>query len=169
VEQASVAALNKRSFLKLALLGAGIAFVYSSSWSKANVDTLALLQEDLFPDIDDKLNTKTINARAYLTYILHHPRVSEDDKRFIKKGVLWLDEEANDLFEADYTDLPEPKRQKVLESIARTEWGESFIETILTYLFEALLGDPIYGINKNEVGWKWVHHTPGLPRPTTPV
>ncbi len=160
---------DKRSFLKLALLGAGVASLYSFSWSKAQTDTLALLQEDLFPDIDEKLNTKTINARAYLSYILHHPRISEDDKHFIKKGVLWLDEEASDLFGADYRELSEQKRQKVLASIAKTKWGESFIETILTYLFESLLGDPIYGINKDEVGWKWVHHTPGLPRPTTPV
>ena len=163
-----MAALNKRSFLKLALLGAGIASIYSFSWSKAKTDTFALLQEDLFPDIDERLNTRTINARAYLSYILHHPRVSADDKRFIKKGVLWLDEEANDLFRANYRELSVHKRQKVLKSIAKTEWGESFIETVLTYLFEALLGDPIYGINKDEVGWKWVHHTPGLPRPTVP-
>ena len=160
---------NKRSFLKLALLGAGIASIYSFSWSKEKVDTLALLQEDLFPDIDARLNTRTINARAYLTYILHHPRVSDDDKRFIKKGVLWLDEEASDLFGADYRELQEQNRQKVLTSIAKTEWGESFIETILTYLFESLLGDPVYGINKDEVGWKWVHHTPGLPKPLSPL
>ena len=160
---------SKRSFLKLALLGAGAAFVYSSSWSKEKADTLALLQEDLFPDMDTRLNTHNINARAYLTYILHHPRVSDDDKRFIKKGVIWLDEEADGLFGKNYTELPAKKRQKVLTSIAKAEWGESFIEAILTYLFEALLGDPVYGINKDEVGWKWVHHTPGLPRPTVPA
>ena len=160
---------NKRSFLKLALLGVSIASLYSFSWNKAQADTLALLQEDLFPDIDAKLNTRTINARSYLAYILHHPRVSKDDKRFIKKGVVWLDEEASDLFGAEYRKLPEQKRQKVLANIAKTEWGESYIETILTYLFESLFGDPIYGINKDEVGWKWVHHTPGLPRPTIPL
>ncbi len=164
-----MAALNKRSFLKLALLGAGIASIYSFSWSKVKTDTLALLQEDLFPSLNEKLNIHTINARAYLSYILNHPRVSDDDKRFLKKGVLWLDEEADDLFGAQYAKLPAKKRQKVLKSITKTEWGESFIEMILTYLFEALLGDPIYGINKDEVGWQWVHHTPGLPRPTVPV
>ena len=160
---------SKRSFLKLALLGAGIAFVYSSSWSKEKADTFALLQEDLFPDIDAQLNTRNINARAYLTYILHHPRVLDEEKHFIKKGVVWLDEESRDLFGKEYVELSILKRQKVLASIAKTQWGESFIETILTYLFEALLGDPVYGINKDEVGWKWVHHTPGLPRPSSPV
>ena len=166
--QASVEA-SKRSFLKLALLGAGVASAYSFSWSKAKADTFALLQEDLFPDIDEKLNIRTINARSYLSYILHHPRVSDDDKEFMRNGVGWLDEEAQELFQANYSELSDKKRQKVLESIAKTDWGESFIETILTYIFESLLGDPVYGINKEEVGWKWVHHTPGLPRPAAPV
>ena len=160
---------NKRSFLKLALLGAGIASLYSFSWSKVHTDTLALLQEDLFPDINEKLNTRTINARAYLSYILHHPRVSDDDKRFVKRGVVWMDEEAKRLFGASYMQLSSKRRQEVLAFVAKTQWGESFIEMILTYLFEALLGDPVYGINKDEVGWKWLHHTPGLPRPTAPA
>ena len=160
---------NKRSFLKLALLGVGIASLYSFSWSKVHTDTLALLQEDLFPDISQKLNTRTINARAYLSYILHHPRVSDDDKRFVKRGVVWMDEEAKRLFGDSYMQLSSKRRQEVLASVAKTQWGESFIETILTYLFEALLGDPVYGINKDEVGWKWLHHTPGLPRPTAPA
>ena len=160
---------NKRSFLKLALLGVGIASLYSFSWSKVHTDTLALLQEDLFPDINQKLNTRTINARAYLSYILHHPRVSDDDKRFVKRGVVWMDEEAKRLFGASYMQLSSKRRQEVLAFVAKTQWGESFIETILTYLFEALLGDPVYGINKDEVGWKWLHHTPGLPRPTAPA
>ncbi len=161
--------LKKRSFLKLALLGVGVASLYSFSWNKTEVDTLSLLQEDLFPDLSDSLNVRTINARSYLTYILHHRKVSNKNKRFIKKGVVWLNQEADTLFGKSYGFLPSSSRQKVLESIAKTEWGESFIETILTYLFEALLGDPIYGINKNKAGWKWVHHTPGLPRPWSPA
>ena len=36
---------------------------------------------------------------------------------------------------------------------------------ILTYLLQALLTDPVYGGNPNGVGWKWLHHQPGFPRP----
>ncbi len=162
-------ALNrkKRNFLILALASAGAFPLYRYLPACKEIDTLSLLQNDLFPDIDSTLTTTTINARGYISYILHHPRVSKEDKRFIKNGLKWLNEEAHTLFELDYSELTKNRRQKVLEDIAKTEWGESFIETILTYIFEALLGDPIYGINKNEAGWKWLHHTPGLPRPTT--
>ena len=156
---------QKRNFLILTLASAGGFSLYRFLPIRDEVDTLALVQKDLFPDIDSTLNTQTINARGYISYILHHPRVLQEDKKFIKNALRWLDEEARTLFDLDYGKLEADKRQKVLETIAQTEWGESFIETILTYIFESLLGDPIYGINKNEVGWKWVNHIPGLPRP----
>jgi hypothetical protein len=28
-----------------------------------------------------------------------------------------------------------------------------------------MLYDPIYGINKEQAGWSWLEHQPGLPRP----
>jgi len=37
---------------------------------------------------------------------------------------------------------------------------------VLGYIFEALLVDPVYGGNPNGIGWKWLEHQPGLPRPT---
>ena len=168
MERVSVA-VTKRSFLKLSLITAGAAISYRLFFSKEQSDTLALLQNDLFPPISDRLDTKTINARKYLSYILHHPRVSEIDKQFLRNGISWLNEESLKLFQKEYRFLEAQSRQKVLEHIADTQWGERFIESNLTYIFEALLGDPIYGINKNEEGWKWLHHTPGFPRPTTPA
>ena len=33
------------------------------------------------------------------------------------------------------------------------------------YLLEALLADPVYGGNTDEVGWKWLGYTAGFPRP----
>jgi len=37
---------------------------------------------------------------------------------------------------------------------------------LLTYLLEALLADPVYAGNPNGIGWKWLQHQPGFPRPT---
>jgi len=36
---------------------------------------------------------------------------------------------------------------------------------MLTLIFEALLLDPIYGVNTNNIGWNWLNHDPGVPRP----
>jgi gluconate 2-dehydrogenase gamma chain len=43
--------------------------------------------------------------------------------------------------------------------------GKQWISTILRYILEALLTDPIYGGNPNAIGWKWLDHQPGFPRP----
>ena len=31
---------------------------------------------------------------------------------------------------------------------------------------EALLTDPAYGGNPDGIGWRWLGHTPGYPRPS---
>jgi hypothetical protein len=35
---------------------------------------------------------------------------------------------------------------------------------MMRYIFEAMLGDPIYGANKHEAGWKWLAFEGGKPR-----
>jgi gluconate 2-dehydrogenase gamma chain len=40
---------------------------------------------------------------------------------------------------------------------------------LLDYIMEALLTDPVYGGNPNSIGWQWLKHQPGFPRPTTPL
>jgi gluconate 2-dehydrogenase gamma chain len=37
---------------------------------------------------------------------------------------------------------------------------------MLTFIFEAMISDPIYGFNKDEIGQKWLQHNAGFPRPT---
>ena len=59
-----------------------------------------------------------------------------------------------------------PKEQKaVIEDLADTKWGERFLSRMLTLIFEALLLDPQYGGNPDGIGWQWLNHDPGSPRP----
>jgi len=129
------------------------------------IDTLSQVQDDLFPQTTNVPTKKQINAKAYLSLMLNHPRVTKTDKDFLKNGVKWLNEESNSLYSKIYTKLDSDKRQEVLRSISKSSWGESFIADNLKFTFEAMLGDPIYGSNKDESGWKWLNHTAGLPRP----
>lgn len=129
--------------------------------SVSPMQTLALLQKDLFPS--EILASS--NAYGYVSIIFHHSRVSAQDKQFLRNGIKWLNEEALMQYKKIYTKLPSKERQNVLEIIAKESWGESWIKRVLSYILEATLGDPIYGINKNESGWKWLNHTSGLPRP----
>mgnify|MGYP002639305181 FL=1 len=125
------------------------------------LQTLAVVQEDLFPK---EMITKA-NAYAYVSLVFKHSRVSAEDKQFLRNGTKWLNEEAVVKYNKVYTKLSSKERQEILELISNTSWGESWIKTVLSYIMEAVLGDPLYGVNKDEFGWKWLHHSSGLPRP----
>ncbi|WP_297482464.1 gluconate 2-dehydrogenase subunit 3 family protein, partial [Sulfurimonas sp.] len=106
-----------------------------------------------------------IITAPYMHIVFHHSRISKSDKVFIKNGIKWLNEEAIKMQKNTYVKLSSLERQAVLRSIAKTEWGESFLYNIMGYMFEAMLGDPIYGGNNKEAGWKWLAFSGGEPRP----
>ncbi|MCF6340833.1 MAG: gluconate 2-dehydrogenase subunit 3 family protein [Sulfurimonas sp.] len=129
------------------------------------INTIAQVHKDLFPDNKMAPNQNDINASYYLNSILNHSRITNDRKRFIRNGVKWLNEESTLKYRKMYTKLSSTQRQTILRDISKTNWGESWLDIIMTYLLEAMLGDPIYGGNRAESGWKWLKHTSGFPRP----
>jgi len=162
---------SRRNFLQKGFLG-GSVLVFTQGelfGSVSPLETIATLFQDLLPDTKNKIGANENNAVHYITLILDHSRVSDAQKKFIRNGVKWLNEEALLKHKLLYTKLSQTQRQELLKDIAKTKWGESFIFTMLGYGFEVLLGDPVYGINKNESGWKWLEHKPGLPRPKEPL
>ena len=123
--------------------------------------TLSVLQYDLVP----KAQELELDVNSYIHTVLRHSRISKSDKVFLKNGVKWLNEESIQRYHKEYTKLTTHQRQEILNTIAQTGWGEDFLYDVIGYTFEAMLGDPIYGVNKNEKGWRWLHFTGGLPRP----
>lgn len=124
-------------------------------------DTIKIIQNDLFP----KAKELNVNTSNYISIILNHSRISDEDKAFLKNGVKWLNEEAVVTQGKKYTQLSAEKRQETLRNIAEKRWGESWINDMMRYIFEAMLGDPIYGGNNKEAGWKWLAYEGGNPRP----
>jgi gluconate 2-dehydrogenase gamma chain len=46
------------------------------------------------------------------------------------------------------------------------DWeSQLFLRTLIAWTMEALLGDPVHGVNPEAKGWRWAHHRPGYPRP----
>jgi hypothetical protein len=155
--------VSRRTFLQTTFL-TSLVMVMSNKQLFASVtplQTLAVVQEDLFPK---EFVTKS-NALAYMSVVLKHSRISAENKRFIRNGTKWLHEESVKLFDRVYTELDSTQRDKVLKSIVKESWGKSWVKMVLSYILEASLGDPIYGINKGEFGWKWLGHSSGVPRP----
>ncbi|MFT5836002.1 MAG: gluconate 2-dehydrogenase gamma chain [Sulfurimonas sp.] len=162
---------TRRTFLqKTAISTTSLALAQTELLASAStLDTLALAQKDLYGDLSSAPSFTEINSRAYLSLILTHSRIDDDSKQYIKNGAGWLDEEAQKLYKKPYIELDEVKRQKTLESMATYNWGERWISTMLRYIYEAVLGDTIYGINKDESGWNWLNHVSGIPRPKEPL
>ena len=158
---------SRRNFIKGGFVGSIVLLsVDSVLFGGVRIaDTVSVLQDDLFPNSTGVPNQEQTNAKAYLFLILNHSRISDEQKRFIKNGIKWLNEESVSKYKKLYTKLTYTERQNILEDISKISWGESFIEAMLKYILEATLGDPIYGINKDECGWKWLNHKGGLPRP----
>jgi len=163
--------LTRRNFLKNSFLSSVILLTCSGEVFAAVTpsQTLGILHKDLFPVSDILPSVKFINANLYLNRIFISRRISDEDKTFLRDGVTWLNEEAVDKYKKVYADLSPSKRQKVLEEVVETDWGEAWLANIITYLFEAMLGDPIYGGNGGELGWVWLNHKAGNPRPTKAI
>jgi hypothetical protein len=158
---------SRRTFLKNSFLTSVVLLTCNGELfgGITPLQTIGMVYRDLFPDSDRAPSADDINANIYLNKILNHSRVTDENKTFIRNGVKWLNEESVAKYKKVYTKLSKLQRQKILQEIADTRWGDSWIETIMTYFFEAMLGDPVYGGNRDGIGWKWLEHKPGLPRP----
>ncbi|MCF6309211.1 MAG: gluconate 2-dehydrogenase subunit 3 family protein [Sulfurimonas sp.] len=158
---------SRRTFLKNSFLTSVVLLTCGEKLFAAvtPLQTIAMVHKDLFPDSDMIPNADNINASYYLNSILNHSRVTDENKTFIRNGVKWLNEESVTKYKKIYTKLSSSQRQKILQEIAQTNWGDSWINTIMSYLLEAMLGDPVYGGNRDETGWKWLNHKSGMPRP----
>lgn len=159
--------ISRRNFLRgSAIATGGVALSGCTLFNEASsTQILSLVQNDLFPYADEL----GVNTSAYMTLILNHSRVNEENKTFLKNGLKWLDEEARELYKSDYVELSSKERQEVLHSISQVRWGENWIDSILRYMLEAMMSNPVYGVNRDEAGQKWVNHVEGYPRPKEPL
>jgi len=127
--------------------------------------TIAVVYADLFPGGGQVPSPHLLKAIDYLGGVLADPYIDEASKRFITNGAGWLNDQAKEEYGKPYYSLDSEKRQTVLRSVSDTTWGGNWLWTLFSYLFEALLSDPVYGANTHEAGWHWLNFIPGYPRP----
>ncbi len=126
---------------------------------------IAAVQDHLLPSEPHAPGAQDIHALAYLQWVASDSNLDTGERAFIVRGAAWLDERARDLALFPFTELNESRREQVLRAVSGSAAGENWLGTILVYLFEALLMDPVYGGNPDGIGWRWLGHTPGFPRP----
>lgn len=127
--------------------------------------TIDIVQKHLFPTEADSPGAKEINAITYLQNVVANKLIDQDEKEFIMNGVKWLNDLSLEKQGAVFIQLSYSQRTDMLHQITESKAGRKWISKLLTYIFEALLSDPIYGGNPGGIGWKWLNHHPGFPRP----
>jgi gluconate 2-dehydrogenase gamma chain len=159
--------LSRREFL-IASAGS-LAALFAPVTLAASADPwpiLAAVQDHLFPSEPNAPGAREIHALAYLRWVIGDPQGDRMEQRFILKGADWLDGLSRQRQQASFVDLDPVRREQVLRELADSAKGDNWLSTLMLYLCEALLTDPVYGGNPDGIGWTWLEHQPGFPRPT---
>lgn len=134
--------------------------VYKEPWL-----TIAEVQEHLFPADKNSPGSKDIHALQYLQTMILSPDVEATDRKLIHDGVGWLNALSKQQYSKTFVKLTSDNKEKILRRVEDSNAGSRWLSLLLTYLIEALLSDPVYAGNPNGIGWKWLNHQPGFPRP----
>lgn len=134
--------------------------------SRRQWKTIVAVQEHLFPSESTAPGAKEVNSQAYLYAVLSDADRDDEDRQLVKNGLIELQDICWKKYKNLFIELTHTQRETALRTLEKTPDGRPWLMTILGYVFEALLVDPIYGGNSNEIGWKWLEHQAGLPRPT---
>ncbi len=153
----SVLAEQPNTFSSVSEKGAG--------FSKQEWQTLEAVQDHLLPSGPEEPGAKDVNATVYLHAALSEPERDPSSRTFLRKGIVQLERISMDLKGKHFLDISSEHREAVLRRMETTPDGRHWIALILQFIFEALLGDPVYGGNPDGIGWKWLDHQPGFPRP----
>ena len=127
--------------------------------------TFAAVQQHLFPSDGNGPGAAEINATHYLKFVLEAPDMDTEQGKLIGSGPQWINEIAKEQKGDIFVNLDSDNREYVINKVASSRVGENWLSYLLLYIFEALLTDPVYGANPDEIGWKWLQHKPGYPRP----
>jgi len=166
------ATLSRRLFIGSSLaIGAG-AFLLFDKKKDINVklfakDTQVLLHTayHLFPQSKIAPSAKDLHISSYLAFVLKDERILKEGRDYFLKGAYWLEESSFEEYDKSFLQLSKDEKEELLQDVVTHRWGENFIYTTLTYIFEALVSAPVYGSNVDEMGWKWLEHNPGFPQP----
>lgn len=126
---------------------------------------LTQVHEHLFPPSEGVPSISLIKSVTFCQHVLNDPQVDEYDKSVFIKGLKWVNNTAKELYGKNFIDADFNEKEACLKDLATYSRGEKWISLNLTYIFEALLADPIYNVNTAEKGWDWLHHQEGYPRP----
>jgi len=127
---------------------------------------MTALTEHLFPRTPDSPGAGDINTVAYMEFTVFREGMNPGLGRFLVRRISTVEEASQERFSLPFAELDESRREALLTYfVEQTHWGENWLSLVLGYVLEALLCDPVYGGNPDGIGWRWLEHRPGFPRP----
>lgn len=137
-----------------------------SVFSENQKESLSAVQQHLFPKGADSPGALDINAMSFLQWVITQSDFDADSRSFIINGIQSLGEASQERFDHGFARLDFAQKESLLRYLAdNTRWGRNWLSLLLYYIFEALLADPVYGCNPQGIGWQWLEHQAGFPRP----
>lgn len=127
--------------------------------------TLAAVHAHLFPSEAEAPGAAELDTLGYLKSALDAPGFDPAERTAIVNGAETVEARARAHAGKAFAELAEAEREAVLRHFEATNAGNPWLEGMLNYLVEALLADPVYGGNPKGIGWRWLDHNPGFPRP----
>ena len=157
--------MTRRVFI-LAVIGAGTALALLPQHAKTHIDIapfkiIQAVQETFFPKGLKAPSALEFGATNYLLNVSSHSSFLKSDLTFLLYGADLLINDQNDFL----TMNPKERDKALRDFVNSSDKAENWASLLLFYTLEALLSDPIYGGNKNELGWKWLGHHTGQPQP----
>ena len=164
--------INRRDFIHYSgIVGAavlvGIGAREYALRNSAAADTYRIfntLINHLFNDSDGYV-TSRLNVTGYFKGVLADDRIDIEEREFLRKGTLWLEESAQEAFGKGFLALSGSEREQLLKRVSMLRWGDNWLYKVMAYYFETVFSDPIYGGNVDGIGWRWLDYHPGFPRP----
>jgi len=136
-----------------------------SPLSAEQLKVLQAVQLVLFPKEGNGPSALQINADKWIVYVLNDPRDPQREKDFILENLKRLNQFSKETHDKAYDLLSTDQQENLLDLFFQDRNQKRWGSRMLTLIFEALLLDPIYGVNPDSIGWDWLNHNPGMPRP----
>ncbi len=123
------------------------------------------VQAHLLPSEPDAPGAREANALLWLAFVLEDPKVPAELKTLLRAGPARLARHSRTHGGTEFLHLDEAGRERILRSFEEDPEGRRWLQEILGFTLEALLGDPVYGVNPGGRAWKWLGWRPGFRRP----
>ena len=156
--------MKRRNFIKFTTITAILFSTNISIAKNISSETLLVLDEVLniiFPKTSTMPSAKEFKALDYLVKNISHKTFENEDKTLILDGT----KDFMGSFPEFLTLNEKEKKMLIFEIIKNNEYAKSWVSKLSYYGIEAMLSDPIYGGNFNQIGWNSTNHFIGFPRP----